>query len=336
MNRNHPFWIAALMVAAVSGYAVAASFDLNRLFDTGRDTVTAIKGMDEKEEIEVGREVAGRTLGAAPLVPDPALQAYVNRVGRWVASQTERPDLPWHFGVLDTSTINAFAAPGGYVLITRGLYEILDNESQLAGVLGHEIGHIVRRHHVKVLQESAGYSAVAGGLSAAADARQRGDRAAWTNSVIGTGAEILARGLDKSAEFEADQLGIVLAARAGYNPFGLVDVLHKLAVRSSNDESLGLLFKTHPAPGERLEKIGEAVTPRLAQLPSGREPQLRQIAANVPPPPAPKKPAAVEGARALQQEEGGGTTFPSGGGPSGGRGGVGVDPAGVLRGIFGR
>jgi predicted Zn-dependent protease len=336
MNRNHPFWIAALMAAAVSGHAVAASFDLNRLFDAGRDTVTAVRGMDEKEEIEVGREVAGRTLGAAPLVPDPALQAYVNRVGRWVASQTERPDLPWHFGVLDTSTINAFAAPGGYVLITRGLYEILDNESQLAGVLGHEIGHIVRRHHVKVLQESAGYSAAAGGLSAAADATQRANRAAWTNTVIGTGAEILARGLDKSAEFEADQLGVVLAARAGYSPYGLIEVLHKLAVRSSNDESLGLLFKTHPAPGERLDKIGEALTPRIAQLPAGREPQLRQIAANVPPPPAPKKPAAVEGARALQQqEEGGGTTFPSGG-ASGSKGGVGVDPAGVLRGIFGR
>jgi beta-barrel assembly-enhancing protease len=336
MNRNHSFWIAALMVAAVSGYAVAASFDLNQIFGAGRDAATAVTGMGEKEEIEVGREVAGRTLGAAPLVPDPALQAYVNRVGRWVASQTERPDLPWHFGVLDTSTINAFAAPGGYVLITRGLYEILDNESQLAGVLGHEIGHIVRRHHVEVLQKSAGISAAAGGISAAAQARQRGDRAAWTNAVVGTGAEIFARQLDKSAEFEADQIGVVLAARAGYNPFGLVDVLHKLAVRSPNDESLGLLFETHPAPGERLEKIGEAVTPRLAQLPAGREPQLRQIAANVPPPPAPKKPAAVDGARALQQqEEGGGTTFPSGG-ASGSKGGIGVDPAGVLRGIFGR
>jgi beta-barrel assembly-enhancing protease len=336
MNRNHPLWIAALMVAAVSGYTVAASFDLNQIFGVGRDTATAIKGMDEKEEIEVGREVAGRTLGAAPLVPDPALQAYVNRVGRWVASQTERPDLPWHFGVLDTSTINAFAAPGGYVLITRGLYEILDNESQLAGVLGHEIGHIVRRHHVEVMQKSAGISAAAGGLSAAAQARQRGDRAAWTDSVVGTGAEIFARGLDKSAEFEADQIGVVLAARAGYSPYGLIEVLHKLAVRSSSDESLGLLFKTHPAPGERLDKIGEALKPRLAQLPAGREPPVRQIAANVPPPPAPKKPAAVDGARALQQqEEGAGTTFPSGG-ASGSKGGIGVDPAGVLRGIFGR
>ena len=327
-TRTHR-WIAALAVAAVSGYGVAASIDLGRIFDVGKDATTAMKGMDEKEEIEVGREVAGRTLGAAPLVPDPALQAYVNRVGRWVASQTERPDLPWHFGVLDTSTINAFAAPGGYVLITRGLYEILDNESQLAGVLGHEIGHVVRRHHVEVMQKSAG-------LSAAARAAQRENRAAWANSLIGTGAEIFARGLDKSAEFEADQIGVVLAARAGYSPYGLIEVLHKLAVRSSSDESLALLFKTHPAPGERLDKIGEALTPRLAQLPAGREPPLRQIAANVPPPPQ-RKPAAVEGARALQQqEEGGGTTFPSGGSPSRSKGGFGADPGSVLKGIFGR
>jgi beta-barrel assembly-enhancing protease len=326
MSR-HAFarWLAVLAVA-VSGYAVAASFDLGRIFDVGKDTATAIRGMDEKEEIEIGREVAGRTLGAAPLMPDPAVQAYVNRVGRWVASQTERPDLPWHFGVLDTPTINAFAAPGGYVLITRGLYEILDNEAQLAGVLGHEIGHIVRRHHVEVMQKSAG-------LSAAARAAQRDNRAAWTNNLIGTGAEIFARGLDKSAEFEADQVGIVLAARAGYSPYGLIEVLHKLSVRGANDDSLTLMFKTHPQPGERLEKIGEALAPRLAQLPTGKEPPVRQVAANVPPPPA-RKPAPVEGARALQsQEEGGATNFSGAG--SGGTP-VGPDASKLLRGIFGR
>jgi predicted Zn-dependent protease len=282
--------------------------------------------MDEKDEIEIGREVAGRTLGAAPLVADAALQAYVNRVGRWVASQTERPDLPWHFGILDTPSINAFAAPGGYVLITRGLYEILDNEAQLAGVLGHEIGHIVRRHHVDVMQKSAL-------VSAGARAAQRENRTAWANNLIGTGAEIFARGLDKSAEFEADQVGIVLAARAGYSPYGLVEVLHKLSVRGADDSSLALMFKTHPQPGERLDKLGEALAPRIAQLPAGKEPPVRQVAANVPPPPA-RKPAPVEGARALQQQEEGGTTFPSG--PAGSKGGMGVDPAGVLRGIFGR
>ena len=126
---------AAVLLAALCGPAAAASIDLGRIFDVGRDLRTATTGLDEPEEIAVGREVAGRTLGAAPLVADPELQAYVNRVGRWIAMQTERPDLPWHFGVLDTASVNAFAAPGGYVLVTRGLYEMLDTESQLAGVL---------------------------------------------------------------------------------------------------------------------------------------------------------------------------------------------------------
>src|SRR5262245_59240359 len=327
MSHRFRFWLGCL-VAIASGYAVAASLDIGRLFDAGKDLRAATSSMDEKEEIAIGREVAGRILGAAPLVPDPPLQAYVNRVGRWVASHSERPDLPWRFGVIDDTTINAFAAPGGYVLVTRGLYEILDNEAQLAGVLGHEIGHITKRHHVEVMQKSAGYSA-------AANLVQLRDRnPAWANSAVGTYAEVMARGLDKDAEFESDRIGIVLAARAGYNPFGLVEVMHKLSVRAKDDSSLALLFKPHPAPGDRLEKIGEALKPHLAQLPAGREPPIRQVAANVPPPPQ-RKPAAVEGARALQQqEEGGGTTFPSGKGGS--KGGMGVDPAGVLRGIFGR
>jgi predicted Zn-dependent protease len=269
----------------------------------------------------VGREVAGRTLGAAPLVPDPELQAYVNRVGRWIAMQTERPDLPWHFGVLDTASVNAFAAPGGYVLITRGLYDMLASESQLAGVLGHEIGHIVQRHHVKVMQQSAA-------VSAGARAAQRADRGVLVNNLIGTGAEVMARGLDKSAEFEADRIGIVLAARAGYDPYGLVEVLHLLAARSANDSSLALLFKTHPAPGERLTQLGDALAPRVGALPDGKELAIRPVDPKTPPPPAAKA-APVEGARALQQEEGG-TTIPSGGSLSPGGG------SGILRGIFGR
>ncbi|HSB48344.1 MAG TPA: M48 family metalloprotease, partial [Burkholderiales bacterium] len=249
------YWMAAATMAVLSVAAGAASLDLGRIFDVGRDLRTAAVGVDEKEEIVVGREVAGRTLGAAPLVPDPELQAYVNRVGRWIAMQAERPDLPWHFGVLDTASVNAFAAPGGYVLITRGLYDMLASESQLAGVLGHEIGHIVQRHHIKVMQQSAL-------VSAGARAAQRSDRSVLVNNLIGTGAEVLARGLDKGAEFEADRIGVVLAARAGYSPYGLVEVLHQLAARTADDNALALLFKTHPAPAERLTQLGEALAPR--------------------------------------------------------------------------
>ena len=156
------------------------------------------------------------------------------------------------------------------MLITRGLYEILDSEAQLAGVLGHEIGHIVQRHHITVMQKSAA-------VSAGARIGAGSNRGLLVNNLIGTGAEVCARGLDKSAEFEADRIGIVLAARAGYSPYGLVEVLHKLAARAADDASLALLFKTHPHPGERLTQLGDALAPRVAALPTGKEPAIRQV-----------------------------------------------------------
>lgn len=316
--RNSLFILVYIFCGLTAGKA--AALDLGRMFGAASDLVAAGTGLSEKEEIQVGREIAGRMLGAAPLVNDAALQSYVNRVGRWLALQSERPDLPWHFGVIDTASINAFAAPGGYVLITRGLYEILDNEAQLAGVLAHEIGHIIKRHHVTVMQKSAA-------ISAGAKLAQRDDRSQLLNNMIGSGAEIFARGLDKGAEFEADAVGVVIAARAGYSPYGLVEVLHKLAARGGGDAALSLLFKTHPQPGERLSQLGEALTPRLAKLPEGREPGIRTISAEAGPARA-ATPLPASGAKALQEEPAPAAR------PA--QKGIGVDPGQILRGIFGR
>ncbi len=316
-------WIVAGLAGAALGHAGAASIDLGRIFDIGKDVVTAASGVSEEEEIAVGREVAGRTLGAAPLVADPALQAYVNQVGRWVAAQTERADLPWHFGVIDSSAINAFAAPGGYVLVTRGLYEILDDEAQLAGVLGHEIGHIVRRHHITVMQKSAA-------ISAGAKLAQSSDRSYLVNNLIGSGAEVFARSLDKDSEFEADRIGVVLAARAGYNPYALGEVLQKLAARGAEDQALALLFETHPAPGERLTHLGDTLSPHLADLPAGQTPAIKQVSAGTAPPAA-ANPVPAEGTRALQQEPP--AAQPAG---EGDQGGTQFDPAPLLRGLFGQ
>ena len=256
---RHPA-VAAILCGALAcaGCGGAGQINLDQALEAGKDLKTAFTGVDEKDEIVIGREVAGRTLGAAHLVNDRALQAYVNRVGHWIALQSERPDLPWSFGVIETGSINAFASPGGYVLITRGLYEILDNEAQLAGVLGHEIAHIVRRHHISVMQKSAG-------LSGVARLAQSEKRSAVLNNIIGSGAEIFARGLDKEAEFEADRRGVVLAARAGYNPYGLIDVLHKLEARGANDASVALLFSTIHLPSERLPGTWENTRLRSAR-----------------------------------------------------------------------
>jgi predicted Zn-dependent protease len=309
-----------------SGNLLALEINLNRLFGAGKDVATAVSGVDEKDEIAVGRELAGRMLGAAPLVNDKELQAYVNRVGRWLATQTDRPDLPWRFGVVDTPSINAFAAPGGHVLITRGLYEILDNEAQLAGVLGHEIGHIIRRHHITVMQKSAA-------ISAGAKLAQRDNRNFLVNNLIGSGAEVMARGLDKGAEFEADTIGIVLAARAGYSPYGLVEVLHKLAARGASDASLTLLFSTHPPPGERLTELGDKLTPRVAKLPTGLEPQIRRVSESVVPAPSAQPASSTPaGARALQDSGSASSNTPQ---PAPKKGG-GTDAGSIMRGILGR
>ncbi len=223
------------------------------------------KNPSTEEEIKLGREIAGNLLGAAPLVKDAALQKYVNSVGRWVASQSERPDLPWRFGVIESEDINAFAAPGGYIMITKGLYRKLTNEAQLAGVLGHEVGHVVQKHQLKVLQKQQLLSMGAGFLS-----KKYAKDNQMVSKAIGTGAEISARSLDKSAEYEADRLGLSYAARAGYEPYGLTEVLQAIGQTNKNDGSVALLFKTHPHPDERLVALGDAIGNRLDNFKNGK------------------------------------------------------------------
>jgi len=223
------------------------------------------KKPSKEEEIALGREITGNLLGAAPLVKDEALQKYVNSVGRWVASQSERPDLPWHFGVIESDDLNAFAAPGGYVMVTKGLYRKINNEAQLAGVLGHEIGHVVAKHQLKVLQKQQLLNFGASFLS-----KKLGKDNKTISKAIGSGAEISARSLDKDAEFEADRLGLSYATRSGYEPFGLTDVLQIMGQTDKNDSSVALLFKTHPHPDERLASLGDAIGSRLDNITNGK------------------------------------------------------------------
>jgi predicted Zn-dependent protease len=220
----------------------------------------ALLGFSQEEEVAIGRQAAGNILGAAPLVKDATLQKYVNNVGRWIANQSERPDLPWHFGVIDSNDINAFAAPGGYIFVTKGLYRLLQSESELAGVLAHEVGHVIKKHHLKLLQQSRLVDLGGKVLAKTAGEDQR------IKNLIGNGAEIFARSLDKSAEYEADRIAVVLAARAGYDPFGLPTVLQDIGHVAKDDRSVGLLFKTHPHPDDRLAQLGEAVGDRLYGL----------------------------------------------------------------------
>jgi beta-barrel assembly-enhancing protease len=264
--------ILALLLTCLpwSAQAFNINLDLGKLKDmVGK--AQNLREVDENGEVEIGSSVSANLLGVAPLVKNDQLQSYVNRIGQWLAMQTERPDLVWHFGVMDTDTINAFAAPGGYVFITRGLLLKMHSEAELAGVLAHEISHVLKRHHLKAIQKSSQVGLLADAASLAAGGSRHSD---VMKKAINAGTELYARGLDKDDEFEADRMGVVIAARAGYDPYALLAVLQTLDAMNPQDGSLALMFKTHPLPAQRLQLLDGAMTGKMDSYAS--QPQVAE------------------------------------------------------------
>ena len=252
--------VAMLLLFATSAALAQFNFNINKIIDSAKNLRNATHEISEPEEISIGNDLASRLLGAAPLAADARLQSYVNHVGRWVAAQTARPGLPWRFGVLEAPQLNAFAVPGGTIFVTRGLVERMKNEAELAGVLAHEIVHVQQKHHLKAIQKGAQTSLAGDALGYAL---KDGRSSAAREKLLSLGTELYSRGLDKDDEFEADRIGIVLAARAGYDSYGLPAVLQTLQAMNAQDSGLALMFKTHPAPGERLGALGEKMQPVL-------------------------------------------------------------------------
>jgi len=254
---------AALLLLALIAAPAAAQFrfDLNRIIDTAKSLGQASTEISEQKEVEIGRQYAAVLLGAAPLVPNPELQRYINALGRWVAQHTERANLAWHFGVLDSDNVNAFATPGGHVLLTRGLLSKMRSEAELASVLAHEIAHVVKKHHLNAMRKGAGMQA---GMNILSEFVAQGSRNPQVTQRLVSGMkEVMLRGLDKDDEFEADRMGVVIAARSGYDPYGLPAVLQTLAAMNAQDSGLALLFATHPTPGARLDALEGAMSVHL-------------------------------------------------------------------------
>lgn len=265
MNLSIPLriWLLALSVLLASCQTV----DLNQITTITSSLGDAVSLKGEDEEQEVGTQAANVLLGAAEVIEDEDLQRYVNRVGHWVALHSDRPDLPWTFAVLNDGDINAFAAPGGYVFITAGLLARMRSEAELAGVLGHEIAHVTEKHHLKAIRKEAQLR-VAGVLAAVALESEGHDSDRYV--ALADGAKtIYTRGLDRGDEHEADRIGVVLAARAGYDPYGLPAVLQTLDSLNPDSSALALMTATHPSPESRLEKLDTAMSRQMGQLIEG-------------------------------------------------------------------
>ena len=201
-------------------------------------------------EIKVGREVAANLAARYGLVEDPAKVRYVTMVGLALASHSARKKIPYHFGILHTSEINAYAAPGGYIFITEGLLNRLKDESELAGILAHKVTHVVHRHIFKAMQQ-ANLVVKAQDTTAAANSQLA--------QLSDFSINLLNKGLSRQDELDADKGGTLLAARVGYDPKGLRRSIESLAAMPQADLFLGQYKKTHPAFSDRLRIIDRTI-----------------------------------------------------------------------------
>lgn len=227
--------------------------------DTFKLLQQSVESIDEPKEIEIGRQLAAVLLGSKPLHPDAALQRYVNRLGRWISLHSERPQLPWTFGVLDDPGFNAFAAPGGFIFVTKGLVDSVD-EAELAGILAHEITHVTEKHHLRALSAKA-RSGLATQLIASQLRNNVGG--AISAQMLALGKNLYSSGLDQADEFASDRQGVALAARAGFDPYGLPAVLQQLRTAAPDNPLFSLTLSTHPPAQVRLEQLEVAMGNRL-------------------------------------------------------------------------
>jgi predicted Zn-dependent protease len=240
---------------------------------TGKREIALIS---ESQEIEMGRQGAAEVSASIGLYPNATLQAYVNRIGHSLAARTERPGLPWEFQVVDDASINAFALPGGFIFVTRGLLAHMTTEAELASVLGHEAGHVAARHSVQQLsrQQVATIGLGVGSVLSPAIAKY--------GQVAGAGLGLMFLKYGRADETQSDQLGFRYALASGYDTRQMINVFQMLqrAEQLAGGGRLPEWQSTHPDPGNRIAAVQAlvAASPQnLAGLNVGGAEFLRQI-----------------------------------------------------------
>ena len=204
----------------------------------------------ESQEIEIGRQAADQAAQTIGLYDNAAVQNYVSELGKKLAAQSERPNLPWRFQVVDDPAVNAFALPGGFIFVTRGILTHLTEEAQLVAVLGHEIGHVTARHSVRQLSKAQLAQVGLAAVSVVSDTGAIGQLGA-----AGLGILFLKYGRD--AEREADDLGFRYSLNTGYAVRSMPDVFGTLkrVGEAAGAQTLPNWLSTHPSPDERIARI---------------------------------------------------------------------------------
>lgn len=253
-------FLAAIAPALDLGKLGKALNDSGKLKETVKDAGKVLKGVagiGPEEENVIGESVALEILGKyGGLWRDDDAMRRVNLVGRALAGYSDRPELAWRFGVLDSDTINAFSAPGGYVFITRGLYALAETDDILAAILGHEIAHITGKHALRIVQRGEFLS----GLGSQVAKRSGSTREVEAQlrqfdlGVTDIAKTLFEKGFDPQTEYAADLAGRQLAVTTGYAPGGLRAALIRLQQAPAGPQRI---FSSHPPLTERLKRLPE-------------------------------------------------------------------------------
>lgn len=221
------------------------------------DLILSQKEIDYPSEFAIGESLALEGFQRFGLpYKDDGLQKYLNLVGRSVARNSSRADIPYYFVVVDSSIYNAFACPGGIIFISSTLIKSMRSEAELASVLAHEISHITHRHALNSIKRGKLFE----GMGKISQATMKGkDKKRFQNVIGGLQDVLFDKGLDKNLEFEADLSGIDLTYRAGYNPKGFVKVLRMLKENEQKANKKGSWFSTHPPLSDRIIKCEESL-----------------------------------------------------------------------------
>jgi predicted Zn-dependent protease len=219
------------------------------------NTYKALQPIEYKEEKTIGSSLAVEVFNRfeGPY-DDPKILKYVNLVGQAVARVSDRPDIDYYFSIVNSPVPNAFATPGGYVFLSIGLLRMVQNEAQLAGVLGHEIAHITHKHALGTIQRSKSLQ----GIGALTMSIMENDPAQFNQLIDQVSDLIFTNGLDKDLEYESDRLGVEYAVRAGYYPSGLKDFLKILG--NSQELQRSAILNTHPSARQRYRLLVKELT----------------------------------------------------------------------------